>query len=196
MLTPILAALAISLVVFLGLGLAQVKADEPIKTTVCELVKEPERFSGKMVSLNNRVLIGVEEFELSTSGCDGRKLDGVWLEHGKGPKRQPGAWCCGDMLPRDRLALVQSEQFHKFHSYLTAQREETGCYEGQCNAYEVTATLTGRFDSVKTELCPDGKSHCCKGGFGHLGGFCARIVIQSVSYVVAKAVDPSVYEKK
>jgi hypothetical protein len=190
------AVVAISLTVFPGLEFAQVKSDEPIKTTPCDLVKEPERFNGKVVRVNSRVSIAFEDFELSDSGCDGKKIDGIWLEYGKGPKRQPTTWCCGDMVPRDPLALVENNDFRTFHRYLTAHKTTNGCHEGQCYLYDVTATLTGRFDSVKTEPCADVKRECCKDGFGHLGGFCGRIMIQSVSEVVAKPISSSVREKK
>jgi hypothetical protein len=95
------------------------------------------------------------------------------------------------MVPRDKLTLLRNADFRAFHRHLIAQKRTEGCYEGECYLYHVTATLTGRFDAVKTESCPgDRESHCCPGGgFGHLGFFCGRLVIQSVSDVVAKPVD-------
>jgi hypothetical protein len=186
----------ICLIVLPAIAAAQVKGDEPIKTTICELVKLPDRFSGKMVSVGGRVLIGFEDFRLDTIHCDGSKIH-VWLEYGSGPKRQPTTWCCGDMVPRDPLRVVQNSDFTKFDRYLTAQSRTSGCDEGQCYLYEVTVILTGRFDAVETVTCPDGTSLCPKGGgFGHFGLSCSRIVIKSVSDVVAKPTDPSVYEKK
>jgi hypothetical protein len=197
MLTSIPVVVAVTLAVFPGVGFAQVKADEPIKTALCDLVREPERFNGKIVSVSGRIVIAFEDFELLVSGCDVKKIDGVWLEYGKGPKRQPTTWCCGDMVPRDPLTLVQNNDFRTFHRYLTARRKGTGCGEGQCYVYDLTATLSGRFDCVKTVLCPDGKSQCCTGGgFGHFGALCGRIVIQSVSDVVANPIDPSVYKQR
>src|SRR2546428_152091 len=74
-------------------GFGQVKADEPIKTTLCELVTEPGRFNGRIVSVQSRVLIDLEAFELLVFGCDGKKIDAVGLGYGEGPKRQPTtAW--------------------------------------------------------------------------------------------------------
>jgi len=103
----------------------------------------------------------------------------------------------GDTSPADPLVLRQDAQFRKFHSYLTAQYRFKGCFNWDCYRHNVAASLTRRFDAVKTELCPDGKSRCCVGpGFGHLGMFCTRLVIQSVSDVVAKQIDRSVYENR
>src|ERR1700687_1437377 len=103
-------------------------AENPIATTVCEIVQNPEKFSGRIVKLNGNVLIAFENFELSVSACDGKKIDRVWLEYGRGPKRQPTPWCCGDIVPRDPLALVGNNDFRRFHRYLTAQTRTKGCY--------------------------------------------------------------------
>jgi hypothetical protein len=192
MMTGLRAVIAIVAAVPFGIAYADAyAADGPVPATLCELVKQPERFDGKIVGVRGLVKFGFEVFALSADDCDGRKLDGVWLEYGKGPKKQPTIWCCGDLTPRDEPALWKNADFRAFHRYLVAQKRTKGCYEGECLLYSVTATLTGRFEAVKTEPCPgDRESHCCPGGgFGHLGFFCGRLVIQSVSDVVAKPVD-------
>jgi hypothetical protein len=159
----------------------------PVKTTVCEVAANPERFSGNLVSLRDRIAIAFEQFELSAGDCSARKIDAVWLEYGRGPKRQPTTWCCGDMTPRDPLELVQDKAFRKFHHYLTAETGARGCHQGECYSYHVTATLIGRFNAVATEPFPNGKTWCCpSGGYGHFGASCARLVIQSVADVVAE----------
>lgn len=145
----------------------------PPTINVCDIAKQPEQFNGKTLTVRSRINFAFEEFELSAATCDGPKIEGIWLEYGRGPKRQPTIWCCGDMVPRDRLKLVQNDEFRKFRHYLTAH-------------YSVTATITGRVDAVRPQPCPNGKGLCCDGGFGHLGFSCARLVIQSVSDVVAE----------
>jgi hypothetical protein len=169
------------------LALAQTKSDQPIQTTVCELVKSPASFNGKIITLRGPVQIAFEDFGLSASDCTEKKIDYLWLEYGRGPKRQPTTWCCGDMVPRDRLALVQNAEFYRFHHYLTSQKKAKACYD--CYLYRVTATLTGRFDAVE----PQPRALC---GFGHLGTACGRLVIGTVSDVVADPVDPSTLGRK
>jgi len=157
---------------------AQSKPAEPIPTTPCELLQAPDRFNGRIVRVRGPVRIAFEYFELAAGDCAGRKIDQIWLEYGRGPKRQPTTWCCGDMVPRDRLALRQDAEFRKFDRYLTA-------------GTNVTATLTARFDAGKPEPCRgDAERHCCMftGGFGHFGAACSRLVIQSVADVVAEPV--------
>src|SRR5229473_1560230 len=143
MLTPIGAAVVVTLSVLPCIMVGQTKTYEPIKTNLCEILRAPQRFNGEIVSLKGRVLIAFEDFELSAHSCERKRIDAVWLEYGRGPKRQPTTWCCGDMVPRDPLALVENDHFHKFHRYLTAQRKTKGCSEGQCYLYDVTATLVG-----------------------------------------------------
>jgi hypothetical protein len=160
--------------------------DTAIHTTACELVNTPERFNNKIVTVRGRILIAFEDFRLDTAHCDDKNAGDVWLEYGRGPKKQPTTWCCGDMVPRDSLRLVEDRNFKTFHRYLTAESRRKGCHEGGCYLYEVTATLTGRFDAVDTVTCPDGRSLCPKhGGFGHFGSFSSRIVIGPVSDVKA-----------
>jgi hypothetical protein len=190
--TVITALVMIPIVAF-----GQTKPEEPNKTTMCEVVKSPALFSGKIITLRAPIQIAFENFGLSVSECADKKLDYVWLEYARGPKKQPTTWCCGDMVPRDPLGLKQNSEFQRFHRYITAEKRAKGCYD--CYLYHVTATLTGRFDAVETEPCPgDVKSRCCgvSGGFGHFGMACGRLVIRAVSDVVASPVDPSVYDKR
>jgi len=86
-------------------------ADSPIKTNICELVKSPTTFNGRLVSVRAPVQIAFENFGLSVAECADKKLDYVWLEYGNGPKKQPTTWCCGDMVPRDALTLTQDAAF-------------------------------------------------------------------------------------
>jgi hypothetical protein len=157
--------------------------DSPLTVSVCDVLKRPERFDGSIVTLRSRVFIAFEDFEVSDKDCAAPKIDSIWLEYGRGPKRQPTTWCCGDMVPRDRLALVENADFRSFHRFLTAQTTK-GCREEQCYRYAVTATMTGRVDAVKPETLPNGQSRCTD-GFRHFGVYCARLVIQKVSNVAA-----------
>src|ERR1051325_5542559 len=162
--------------------------DSPVKTNICELVRSPTAFNGRLVTIRAPVQIAFENFGLSAAGCADKNLDYVWLEYGSGPKRQPTTWCCGNMVPKDALTLTQDAEFRRFHRFLTAAKKAKGCYNSYL--YHVTATINGRFDAVKTQPCPgDAKSRCCSGGFGHFGMACGRIVIRDVSGVVATPVD-------
>ncbi len=157
----------------------------PTTAAVCDIATQPERYSGKFVAVRGQVVIAFEDFRLSSTGCPTQSTDGVWLEYGSGPKRQPTTWCCGDMVPRDALRISRDSEFRRFHRYITAQKHTAGCRERQCYLYSVTATITGRVDTVEPGTCPNGKGLCCTSGFGHFGLSCTRIVIQRVRDVTA-----------
>lgn len=142
-----------------------------VDASVCELARRPAAFNGTMIRVRARIEIGVEDFKLSDA-CTGRAIDAIWLEYGRGPKKQPAIWCCGDLTPRDSLNVVGDAEFRKFDELLT-------------KSMPVVATLVGRFDSTQPVAGANGQEPYCSGAFGHLGVFCARIVIQSVSNVEA-----------
>jgi hypothetical protein len=159
------------LIVALASGFASA-GDEVTDATVCQIASHPLDYDGKLVRVRGRILIAFEQFELSATECKLATPEMIWLEYGRGPKRQPIIWCCGDLASHDPIAVVQDANFKTFDRYLTAKTK-----------YEVTATLTGRLD---TAARADGSGPC--GGYGHLGIACSRLVIQSVADVVAKDV--------
>src|SRR4051812_19438059 len=79
-----------------GALFGQSPPDEPIQATLCELATVPERFNGKIIAVRGPIQIAFENFTFSLSECESRTVDDVWLEYGRGPKRQPTTWCCGD----------------------------------------------------------------------------------------------------
>jgi hypothetical protein len=125
-----------------------------------------------MIRVRASIEIGFEDFKLSADACTGRTIDAIWLEYGRGPKKQPTIWCCGDLTPRDSINVVGDAEFRKLDEFLT-------------KLIPVVATIMGRFDSTPQVPGASGRPAYCPDGFGHFGIFCARIVIQSVSNVEA-----------
>jgi hypothetical protein len=150
----------------------------PVSTTVCEVVHRPELFSGEMITVRSRVSIDFEAVQLPALNCDAGKAEGIWLQYAQGPKEQPTVWCCGETRNNEPLVVQENSDFAIFHQRLTAQSRR---------AYlnDVTATFIGRLDHVAPEPCGPNKIPCCRGGYGHFGMFCSRLVIQSVSNVVS-----------
>jgi hypothetical protein len=160
--------------------------DQPVQATVCEILGHPIAYNGKIVRVRATVDIEFEHSAFSAKEC--KRAEGyewIWLEYGSGPKWQPTTWCCGDLTPRDKLNLFQDKTFRLFHRYITAQVKKKGPCEYGCPRYEVTATLTGRLDVLEPKRFPNGSMGCFGDGFGHFGSSCARLVLQSVSDVVA-----------
>jgi hypothetical protein len=167
------------LFLLLSLGIADTELGAADNVDVCEVLQHPLSFNGKMISIRTRIRIAFEVFAVEIPSCPHKVADEIWLEYGKGPKTQPTTWCCGDLTPRDQLGLIQDSAFRKFDSYLRAVREGKPLYA-------VSATVSGRFDTVPTTTCPDGVTQCPRdGGFGHFGLFASRLIIHSVSQVSA-----------
>jgi hypothetical protein len=171
------ASLVLILPVYLGISDARLRAADNVG--VCEVLEHPQSFNGKMILIRTGISIGFEDFEVDIPSCAKKVVDAIWLEYGTGPKKQPTTWCCGNLTPSDQLDLVQDSAYRKFDSYLRAGRKGKPLYA-------VSATLSGRFDTVLTTTCPDGVHQCPRdGGFGHLGAFSSRLIIHSVSDVSA-----------
>jgi hypothetical protein len=131
----------------------------PRQTTVCEIAKDPQQFQAKLVTVRDRVRIAFEDFELSTTGCSGPVIDGVWLEYGKGPRRQPAIWCCGDLTPRDpeqRFSQVPSfpdgKERSQISSHRNAHRPDRCCGSGTLCGRE-PLLLWARIWPLRNVLC-------------------------------------------
>jgi hypothetical protein len=154
-------------------------ADAYLRPSVCDLLANPADFDGKMITVRAQIEIAHEIFVIDNPACPSQAIDSVWLEYARGPKRQPTTWCCGDLRSSDPIAVKMDKSFRDLDRYLRAR------VKGK-TLYTITATLSGRFDSVETSTCPDGKHQCpTAGGFGHFGHFPARLVIESATDVSA-----------
>ena len=175
---PVSAASSL-LFLLLSLEIADSSLRAADNVDVCEVLQHPQSFNGKMISIQTPIRIAFEDFEIDIPSCPQKVAGAIWLEYGKGPKTQPTTWCCGDLTPQDQLGLTQDSAFRKFDSYLRSVRKGKPLYA-------VSATLSGRFDTVPTTTCPDRVHQCPRdGGFGHLGVFASRLIIHSVSEVSA-----------
>jgi hypothetical protein len=56
-----------------GVVYAQSSSNEPIKTTLCDLLTSPERFNGKIVAVRGPIQIAFEKFAFSVSEMCGQK---------------------------------------------------------------------------------------------------------------------------
>jgi len=71
------------------LALGQTKSDQPIHTTVCEVVKSPASFNGKIVTLRGPIQIAFENFGLSVLTVRSRKSTICGLNTAGDPKGNP-----------------------------------------------------------------------------------------------------------
>jgi len=203
-----------SLVLFLmilGLG-CSLRSQAPaaaqvMDTTVCDVVRKPAPFDGKMVRIKGIVVAGFDEFVIkdSTDPNCGFQVNGIWLQYPQGTKGkagpaailqiQPARNFAGKFTPATRtpVTLDKSKEFKQFDSLLAQSHQKGADMCLGCTRYEVAATLIGRLDTVADASLtrdPAGKITGF-GGFGNMNAYPARLVLQSVADISPKEIDYS-----
>jgi len=196
----------IGLLLAFGCGL-HAQAAAPVDVKVCDVVKSPASFDGKMVRIKGTVVAGFDEFVIkdATDPNCGFPVNGIWLSYPQGSKAKSGPVAIVTAQPahnfagtlktptRTPVTLDKSKDFKQFDSLL-AQPHQKGldmCLG--CARYEVTATLVGRLDTVADASIKRDASNKIVGfgGFGNMNAYPARLVLASVSDVTPKEIDYS-----
>src|ERR1700734_1697012 len=176
-------------------------------TTVCDVVKKPAHFDGKIVRIKGTVLAGCDQFAIKDAAdpnC-GFPVNTIWLESPQGTKGKAGPVAIVELQPaknfsgqytaptRTPVTLDKGKDFKQFDSLLSQAHQKTTSMCLGCSRYEVTATLIGRLDSVDdATLKRDASGKIVGfGGFGNMNAYPARLVLQSVSDVTPKEIDYS-----
>ncbi|MFZ1087055.1 MAG: hypothetical protein WAN35_18990 [Terracidiphilus sp.] len=176
---------------------------QAVDTTVCEILKNPVSFNGKIVKIKGTVAAGFDQFVVKGAEC-GQKVDAIWLSYPEGTKAKAGPAVVLTLQPaknfagtiaaaeqRAAVTLEKSKDFKQFDSQLSAPFKGDGLCLG-CGRYTVTATLVGRLDGVKAGIQRDKAGKITSiNGFGNLNAYSARLVLQSVSEVTSQEIDYS-----
>ena len=176
-----------------------------VDTTVCDVVKKPAPFNGKMVRIKGTVVAGLDQFMIkdSTDPNCGYQVNAIWLAYPQGTKGKAGAAAIVTVQPahnftgqytppaRTAVTLEKSKEFKQFDSLLAQTHQKGADICLGCTRYEVTATLVGRLDAVAdATLKRDAAGKIIGfGGFGNMNAYPARLVLQSVSDVTPKEID-------
>jgi hypothetical protein len=165
------------LILFLVVVGMHASGDDLTEATICQILTDPVSFNGKMVKVRGRVVTGFEFFDIQGEWCGGESINAITLAY---PDE-------ADIKPAPSFKLRRDAEFKKFQRSLTETVRKIGPLS-YCYRYEVTATITGRLDGVeKAGIIRDGSGKVIAvQGFGHANRYRARLVIQSVSEVVAK----------
>ena len=175
---------------------------QAVDTTVCDILKNPASFNGKIVKIKGTVTASFDQFVIRGTDC-GVRINDIWLSYPEGSKAKAGPVALLQMQPaqnftgtstpeqRTPVVLEKSKDFKQFDSQLAAPAKVDAMCLG-CPRYEVSATLVGRLDGTqaKVQRDKDGKVVGFS-GFGNLNAYNARLVLQSVSEVTSKEVDYS-----
>ena len=196
----------IGLILGFGCGL-HAQAAAPVDVAVCDVVKNPASFDGKMVRIKGTVVAGFDEFMIkdATDPNCGFQVNGIWLSYPQGSKAKSGPVAIVTAQPahnfagtlktpaRTPVTLDKSKDFKQFDSLLSQPHQKGADMCLGCARYEVTATFTGRLDTVADAAVKRDKSGKIVGlgGFGNMNAYPARLVLESVSDVTPKEIDYS-----
>jgi hypothetical protein len=172
-----------------------------VDTTVCDVLKDPASFNGKMVRIKGVVTAGFDQFAIRDKNCQG-KVNVIWLSYPEGTKGKAGPVATVQIQAAKNFTgafthaastpvqLEKSKDFKDFDSALSAVHKQSLTCLG-CNRYEVAATMVGRLDGVAKAGVTRDKDGKIVGieGFGTLNEYPARLVLQSVSNVVPRELD-------
>ncbi len=172
-----------------------------VDTTVCDVLKDPASFNGKIVRIKATVVAGFDQFVIQDQTCH-HAVNTIWLSYPEGTKAKSGPVAIVQLQPaknfagtvpsspRTPVTLDKSKDFKQFDSLLSTPHKTSAMCLG-CARYRVNATLVGRLDGVASaELTKDASGKIVSlGGFGNLNAYSARLVLQSVADVSPKEVD-------
>lgn len=172
-----------------------------VSTTVCDILKNPVSFNNKMVSIKGTVSVGLDFFVVKDTSC-GLNVNAIWISYPEKSKGKAGPPAVVILQPAHNFAgtvraqnstpvsLQKDGEFKKFDSLLSDLHDKGNGLCLGCMENDVTATLVGRIDAVaNTDIVRSGGKITGIGGFGNMGGYPARLVLQSVSGVVAQPID-------
>jgi hypothetical protein len=176
---------------------------QAVDTTVCDILKDPQAFNGKIVRVKGTVSAGFDQFVIKGAGCKQRVSD-IWLSYPEGTKAKAGPAAVLELQPAKNftgtVAAVErtpvqldknNKDFKQFDSWLSTFNKGDGLCLG-CRRYTVTATLVGRLDGVAAGLKRDKAGKIVSiSGFGNLNAYSARLVLQSVSDLTSQEIDYS-----
>jgi hypothetical protein len=100
------------------------------------------------------------------------------------------------------IHIIENDLYHEYERLVLQKfKSASGSICFDCPLFEITVTVVGRFDhleqsNIAIRANRKQKPAPYEAGFGHLNAALNRLVWQSVSDVVAKPIDPAVYEKR
>jgi hypothetical protein len=135
--------------------------NNPIHLSVCDVRDNYKRYAGKFVSFRATLLPGLEILGYTGDGCEAVL-----------PIESPEDF---DVIPRPSFHTLKDESFERYQNTPTDPPSYSADGYWPQTTYSLTVTYTGRLD-VAPPKAP---------GYGHLNFSRARLVLLSVSDVVA-----------
>jgi len=175
---------------------------QAVDTTVCDILKDPQSFNGKIVRIKGTVSVGFDQFVVKGPEC-GQHVNAIWLDYPEYTEAKAGPAALLQLQPahnfsgtipaveRSPVKLDKDKAFKQFDTLLSTAYKTKGVCLG-CMKYEVSATLVGRLDGAVAGIQRDSAGKIVAiSGFGNLNAYNARLVLQSVTDVVPREIDYS-----
>ena len=170
--------------------LGQPKASKPIKTSLCELIRDPQRLNGKLVEIR--------------SGFVSRFQWEGFVDETCSAKVQVSAYgIFDDIRAQDGQThhSVHPKQDHNYRGFRKYADTKFKWPDGgrclDCPLYRILVTAEGRFDYFSGQTVAVGANPAGKGaGVSGEDLPLLRFVLQSVSDVAATPIDSSAYSRK
>jgi len=181
----------VALLTVLSSALAgQTRSGEPIKTSLCELIRDLQRFNGKLIEMRNGFVSRFQWEGFVDETCSAKvqvSAYGVFddLRAQDGQTHLP-------VYPK------QDHNYRAFRKYANTKfKWPDGGRCQDCPLYRILVTAEGRFDYFAGQTVAVGGNAAEKAvGISRGDLPLLRFALQSVSDVVATPIDPSVYSEK
>jgi hypothetical protein len=166
------------------------QSEQPIKTTLCEIKRDPMFFNKKLVEVAGHASHGFEDSMFDDPSCFWNKdLPGIWMEYG-GTAATDTRYCCGVTPNKEKkplviqgvsVNLVQDELFQHFDKLLHSEPRK-----------DISIRATVRARVFVNPVSIDSQHHYF-GGYGHMG-CCMLLVIEQVTALDSTKVEPSIFD--
>jgi len=187
-----------------AIALVQIDESRPIATSVCEITAHPKRFNGRLVQVRAKLVSGNRRTDLKDVHCSAVLMVDVDRAVFSGQRGQFAFIPDTDVAAAstDASSLPQNLEWKWIHEPEPIHlRQDPAYWEmvrhlNEVNTkYDVTATVSGRFDYLESDLVairekPGAKAEVHGVGFGHsyYDVELSRLAVESVSKVTATPV--------
>jgi hypothetical protein len=139
---------------------------EPVATNVCDVLRKPSAFNGKIVQLSGTVTVGFEYLALSQGACRA-----IWLDL---PDVDP-------VRPKPSFHLLRDENLVAFEKLLATKKTADVVLLGRLDGVdEIQQGSTVREPQEQKDGSESAVVSFHSNGFGHMGQYKARLVLERV----------------
>ena len=187
----------------------QAAPNDPVETTLCELVKTPDQFNGQIVQFRAEFVSKFRWEGFVDESCSAKlqiggsnPLDDLKPEHGQyafttvgDDNNHPERLNWRPISLTRPVHLNQDGNYKAFRKYAdTKFRWPDGGLCLDCPLYRMRLTATGRFDHFETSIVSVRANPATKASqISYLDAPLSRLILQSVSDVATVPIDPSLY---